>query len=101
MEQLKKSYNNNKFKISAPMWNEEFELPGGSYFISGIQDYFKYIIKKHEIVTDNPQIQIYMNKIENRTTFKIKTGHCLERLTPETMKLLGSPKSKMTKNKNG
>ena len=44
---MKKSYNNNKFKISAPTWNNEFELPGGSYLISNIQDYFEYILKKH------------------------------------------------------
>ena len=44
---IKKSYKNNKFKISAPTWNEEFELPDGSYSISDIQDYFEYILKKH------------------------------------------------------
>ena len=43
----KKSYKNNKFKISAPTWNGEFELPDGSYSISDIQDYFEYILKKH------------------------------------------------------
>ena len=40
---MKSSYNNNKFKISAPTWNDEFELPDGSYSVSDIQDYFKYI----------------------------------------------------------
>ena len=94
---IKKSYKNNKFKISAPTWNEEFELPDGSYSVSDIQDYFKYILKKHKIVTDNPSIRIYVNKIENRITFKIKTGYYLELLMPETMKLLGSTKSKTTK----
>ena len=44
---IKSSYNNNKFKISAPTWNDEFELPDGSYSVSDIQDYFKYILKKH------------------------------------------------------
>ena len=44
---------------------------------------------------------IYVNKIENRITFKIKTGYYLQLLTPETMKLLDSTKSKITKNKNG
>ena len=97
---IKKSYKNNKFKISAPTWNEEFELPDGSYSVSDIQDYFKYILKKHETVTDNPSIRIYVNKIENRITFKIKTGYYLELLTPETMKLLGSTKSKITKDEN-
>ena len=44
---------------------------------------------------------IYKNKIENRITFKIKTGYYLELLTPETMKLIGSTKNKITKDKNG
>ena len=43
---IKKSYKNNKFKISAPTWNEEFALPDRSYSISDIQDYFEYILKK-------------------------------------------------------
>ena len=98
---IKKSYKNNKFKISTPTWNEEFELPDGSYSVSDIQDYFEYIIKKHETVTDNYLIRIYLNKMENRITFKIKTGCYLELLTPKSMKLLGSTKSKITKDKNG
>ena len=69
---IKSSYNNNKFKISAPTWNEEFTLPDGSYSVSDIQDYFQYILKKHGENTDKPSIQIYVNKIENRITFKIK-----------------------------
>ena len=44
---IKNSYENNKFKISALTWNEEFELPDGSYSISDIQDYFEYILKRH------------------------------------------------------
>ena len=98
---IKSSYNNNKFKISAPTWNEEFKLPDGSYSISDIQDYFQYILKKHSESVDNPPIIIYINKIENRITFKIKSGYYLELLTPETMKLLGSTESKITKDKNG
>ena len=98
---IKSSYNNNKFKISAPTWSNEFELPDGSYSISDIQDYFEYIFKKHRENVDNPSIKIYVNKIENRITFKIKKGYHLERLTPETMKLLGSTESKITKHKNG
>ena len=70
---MKKSYKNNKFKISSQIWNEEFELLDGSYSVSDIQDYFKYILKNHEIVTDNPSIRIYVNKIVNRITFEIKT----------------------------
>ena len=84
-------------KKSASAWNEEFELPNGLYSVSYIQDYLEYIIKKHETVTDNPSIKIYVNKIENRITFNIKTVCYLEILTPETMKLLGSTKSKKTK----
>ena len=98
---IKSSYNNNKFKISSPTWNEEFALAGGSYYISDIQDYFQYILKKHRENPDKPSIQIYVNKIENRITFKIKNGYSLELLTKETMKLLGSTKNKITKDKNG
>ena len=76
-------------------------MPDGSYSVSDIQDYFEYILKKHGENTDKPSVQIYVNKIENRVTFKIKNGYSLELLTPETMKLLGSTKNKITKNKNG
>ena len=51
-----KLYNNNKFKISAPTWNDEFQLPGESYSVSDIQDYFKYIFKKHGENTNKPSI---------------------------------------------
>ena len=78
---IKKSHKNNKFKISAPTWNEEFQLPDASYFVSDIQDYFKYLFKKTWTVTDNPSILIYVNKIENRIRFKIKTGYYLELLS--------------------
>ena len=71
MEKYKKSYENNKFKISAPTSNEEFELPDGSYYISDIQDYSEYILKKYGEETVNDLISIYTNKIENRRTFKI------------------------------
>ena len=97
---IKSSYNNNKFKISAPTWSEEFELPDGSYSVSDIQDYFEYILKKHSENVDNPSIIIYVNKIENRITFKIKNGYYIELLTPETMKLLPSAANKITKDKN-
>ena len=92
---IKSSYNNNKYKISAPEWNDEFDLPDGSYLISGIQHYFEYILKKHNENVDNQSIRIYVNKIENRITFKIKNGYYLEILTPETMKLFRSTKSKI------
>ena len=60
-----------------------------------------YILKTHGENIDNPSIRIYVNKIENRITFKTKTGYYLELLTPETMKLLGSIKNKIAKDKNG
>ena len=98
---IRSSYNNNKFKISAPTWNDKFELPDESYYVSDIQDYFEYILKKHGENIDNPLIRIYISKIENRITFKIKTGYTLELITHETMKLLGSTENKITRNKNG
>ena len=98
---IKSKYKNNKFKISAPTWNDTFDLPDGSYSIADIQDYFEFIIKKHETLTENPPIQIYPNKIKNRIVFKIKTGYKLELLTSETMKLLGSTKKVVDKDKNG
>ena len=71
LKNINSSYNNNKFKISAPTWNEEFELPDGSNSISDIQDYFEYIIKKHSESVDNPPIRIYINRIENRIRLKL------------------------------
>ena len=91
-QSIKSAYNNNQFKISAPTWNGEFDLPDGSYSIADIQDYFELIIKKHETLTENLPIQIYPNKIKNRIVFKTKTGYKLELLSPETIKLLGSVK---------
>ena len=54
---IKSSYNNNKFKISAPTCSDEFELPDGSYSVSDIQDYFDYILKKHGEDIDKPSVQ--------------------------------------------
>ena len=98
---IKDTYNNNKYKISAPTWNEEFRLPDGSYSVSDIQDYFEYTMKKNGEDIDKPSVMIYVNKIENRVTFKIKNGYSLELLSPETTKLLGSTENKITKDKNG
>ena len=95
---IKSEYNNNKFKTLAPRWNDTFDLPDGSYSISDI--HFKFIIKKHETLTEDPPIQIYPNKIKNRIIFKIKAGYKLELLTPETMKLLGSTKKDVDSNKS-
>ena len=99
MKNIKNSYNNNKCKISAPKWNDKFELPDGSYFVSDIQDYFECILKQH--AEDKSSVQRYVNKIENRVTFKIKNGHSLELSIPESMKLLESTENKITKDKNG
>ena len=97
---IKSEYNNNKFKISTPTWNDTFELPDVSYSVSDIQDYF-YIIKTHETIADNPPVQIYENKIKNRIVFKIKTGYKLEFLSEETMQLLGSSEKVIDKSKDG
>ena len=69
---IKKSYNNSRFKISAPTWNDEFELPDGLYSISDTQDYFEYIFKKHGEKIDNPSIRIYVTKIENKIKSLLK-----------------------------
>ena len=74
-------------------------MSDGSYSIEDIQDYFEFIIKKHETLTENPPVQIYPNKIKNRLAFKIKTGYELELLSPQTMKLLGSAKKMLIKRK--
>ena len=97
---IKTEYSKNKFKISAPTWNETFDLPDSSYTIDDIQDYFEFIIKKHESLTDNPSTKIYSNKIKNRIIFEIKNSCKIELLTPETMKLLGSTKNVVDKDKN-
>ena len=76
-------------------------MSDGSYSVSDIQDYFEYILEKHGENIGEPSIQMYVNKIENRITFKIKKRYSLELLTPETMKLLGNTENKITKNKNG
>ena len=97
---IKSSYNNDEFRISALNWNDEFDLPDRSYSILDFQNYFEYIIKKHGIIANNPPIQIYVNKINNRIAFKIKTRYKLELLFPETMKLLGITKKDVNQNKN-
>ena len=98
---IKNLYNNNKFKISAHTWNDKFELRNGWDSVSDIDDYFEYILKKHEGNNDNPSVRIYVNKTENRITFTINTGYYLELLTPATMKPPGSTENKITKDKNG
>ena len=97
---VKSTYSNNKFKISAQTWNETFDLPDGSYNISEIQDYIEYIIKKHETIGENAPILIYPNTINNRIVFKIKSGYKLELLSKETMNLLESTKDTIDADKN-
>ena len=99
MESIKREYNNNKFKTSAPNWNETFDLPDGSDSIDDIQDYFEFIIKKYETLSENPSVQIYLNKLKYRIVYKIKNGCKLELLTTETMQLLGSTKKVVDKDK--
>ena len=68
-EKMKPAYNNNKFITSAPTWNDTFDLADGSLSISDIQDYFQFLIKSHESLTQNPPVQIYVNRIKNRIVF--------------------------------
>ena len=98
---IKSEYKNNEFKISAPTWNDTFDLPDGFYSISDIQDYFEFIIKNHETLTENLPIEIYPNKTKSRIGFKVKTGYKLELLSSETMKLLGSTKKDVDQDKDG
>ena len=98
---IRSAYNNNKFKKSASTWNDEFHLPDGSYSVSDIKDYFKYIIRKHETIADNSAVQIDVNKIKNRIVFKVKTCYKLELLSEETMKFLGNSKKDVDQDKDG
>ena len=97
---VKSTYSNNKFKISAPTRNETFGLPDGSYNISEIRDYIEYIIKKHETIDENAPTLIYANTISYRIVFKIKSEYKLELLSKETTKLLGSTKDTIDADKN-
>ena len=85
-----RDYSNNKFKISAPAWNDTFDVPDGSYSFAAFQNYFEYIIKKHETIANVSPVLIYVNEINDRIVFKIKSGYKLELLLKEIMKLLGS-----------
>ena len=72
---------------------QKFKLLDGSYSVSDMQDYFECILKKHGEDIHEQSVQIYVNKIENTVTFKIKNGFSIELLTSETMKLLVSIKN--------
>ena len=97
---VKSDYNNNKFKISAPTWNDTFDVPDGSYSIAALQNYFEYIIKEHETIADISPVLIYVIEINNRIVSKIKSGYKLELLPKETMKLLGSSSDTIDGDKN-
>ena len=97
---IKNTYNNNKFKKSVPTWNDKFELPDKSNYVSDIQGYLQHILEKLGENIDNPSVKICVNKIESRITFRITNRYSLELLTPETMKLLGSTENKITKYQN-
>ena len=85
----------------APKWNNEFELRDGSYSLTTIKDYIKFITKKLETLSANPLINIYINRINYRIVFKINDGYKLELRTPETMKLFSSTKKLIGKIENG
>ena len=78
-----KRLHKNKQKKSVPAWNNKFDLPDRSHSLADTQDYFEYIIKKIEAVTNSPLIRIHVNKIKDRITFKMKTIYYLELLTTE------------------
>ena len=97
---IKSEYSNNRYEISASTGNDTFDLPNSLYSIFDIYDYFEFIIKKHETLTENTPIQIYLNEIKNRILFKIKTGYKLLFSFPETMKFLGSTQKDVILDKN-
>ena len=101
MKEYETQHRNNKFKILGATWDKEFELTGGFYSVSGIHNCFEYITKKNEILTDDTSNEIYINQIQNKITFKIKSVYYLELLTPKTIKLLGNNQRQITKYKNG
>ena len=85
----------------SPTYNEQFELPDGSYLVSDVQDFFSVLLQKNKTFTDNLPVSIHINKIENGITFEIKIWYYLKPLMPETMNLFGSTKNKIIKDKNG
>ena len=75
-------------------------MPDGSYSIAALQNYFEYIIKKHESIAEVSPVLIYVNEINNSIVFKIKSGYKLESLSKETMRLLGSSSDAIDDDKN-
>ena len=71
---IKMSYKNNKFEIPAPIWNEEFELPDGSYSVSDIEDCFEHTLKRYgkkQLILQQEYTQIKL-KIESRLKLKLE-----------------------------
>ena len=101
MENIKSTYYNNKFKISAPTWNDEFDLPDGSYSIADIQDYFEFIIKNTKLQLKTLLYKFTQIKSKTEFFFKVNTEYKLELLSSETMKLLGSTKKDVDQDKDG
>ena len=89
---IEKQYKNKKLKIMALTWNYEFGLPDGSYFVSSVQDYLNYNMKKHKTLTI-PPIHAYINRFNDRLAFKIKDRFKLQLQIAETRKLFGSTKN--------
>ena len=89
---------NLKYQLQHGMMNLNYQM--NHVLCQIFKIYFEYILKKHGENIDYPSITIYLNKIANRITFKIKTGYYLEPLTPEKMKVRGSTENKITKDKN-
>ena len=98
---IRKQYEKNKLKMIAPTWNDQFELPDGTYSVSDIQDHIEYIIKNHETLRKISLIHTYISRSNNSLVSEIKDGCKLELQTPETMKLFGSTKELIDKTKNG
>ena len=94
---MKSEYRNNKFKISAPTWNDAWWFLFNFWHSRLLSIYYQSTLN----LTENPPVQIYMSRTKNRIVFKITTGYKLEILTPETMKLLGSTNEDVDKDKNG
>lgn len=88
---IKTTFENNQFRNLETILNEKFELSVGSQSVSDIQIYFEYILRKHVTVTDQPPVQIHVNKFQNKVTLKIKT--------PKIQNLLASTEEKLTKDK--
>ena len=89
-ENVRKLYKNNKLNTRPSTWNHKFELPDGSSSVPDIQDFIKYIIKKHETLTAFPakHIHPYINRINNKLVFKMKDGYKLELQRPETPEII-------------